>query len=129
MNKKQLDQRFNTETVDMATVSDELHRRLMRSVANVSSRSRSARSSGFVPVLAAGAMATVAAVLLWSNPGSTPAPITPPTSVAVDGAQVGVNKINQHVAALGSEIRVPEAALRKELQRLESDLKRFYVSS
>ena len=129
MNKGQLKHRLNIDQADMASVSDDLHRRVIGAVARAPAVHRSRWSFGFTPALAAGALATAVAVMIWSNIGPTPAPETAPTAVLVDESQAGVDKINQRMAALGSGVRLPEAALRKELQRLESDLKRFSLSS
>ena len=88
-----------------------------------------ARSFGFYPALAAGAAATLAAVLIWNFPATT-LPAQPlATEQVVSKSPVTSKLINQRVAAIGSQVKLPEAALRKELDRLEADLKRFRLSS
>ena len=125
MNKGHLKHRLNIDQAELASVSDDLHRRVMRAVAEAPAVHRSRWAFRFTPALAAGALATAVAVMIWSNIGPTPAP----TAALVDESQAGIDKINLRIAALGDEVRLPEAALREELQRLESDLKRFRLSS
>ena len=68
-------------------------------------------------------------MLIWNFP-STTQPIQPlePEQV-VSKPPVSSKLINQRVAAIGSQVKLPEAALRQELDRLEADLKRFRLSS
>ena len=129
MNKAQLEQRLNNEQPEMASVSENLHRRVMQAVASASTARESSWSFGFGPALAAGAMAAVAVVLIWTNFNQSPVPGTPASVVVANDAPAGVEKINRHFASLSIEVSLPEAALRKELQRLEADLKRFRLSS
>jgi hypothetical protein len=129
MNKTQIENRLGLDQVEMVMVDDSLHQRVMNAVRQESVNRAPAHSFGFYPVLAAGAAATLAAVLIWNFPGTTQ-PLQPLAIEQVVSKSPGSSKlINQRVAAIGSQVKLPEAALRQELDRLEADLKRFRLSS
>jgi hypothetical protein len=129
MNNQQLNQQLNADKPVMANVDDDLHRRVMGAVRRAAVEPTSARSFGFVPMLAGGAAATLAAVLIWNNAAQTPVTQPDPQAVIVDETVASDESINQRVATIGNQVRLPEAALRQELQRLESDLKRLRFNS
>ena len=128
MNKRQLEQELCRQAAEVPVVSADLHGQIMRAVSRVETKSPARWHFSLTPALAVGAMATLAAVLVWSDIATTTVVDSTAGTVAAE-SNTGIKTINQQLVTLGSEVRLPEAALRQELQRLEADLKRFRLRS
>ena len=120
MNYDPLKQALSANTETRAKVSDELHQRVMRSVRLAATDSKIVRSRWSLPAWGLGMAATAIAVFYVAQ--TTPVPKTAPTIIVETAAAISVEEM---LAALQLETALPEQELRKELERLKSDLKRF----
>ena len=120
MNNDPLKQSLSSSAETRVTVSEELHQRVMRSVRLSATREDAVKPRWSLPAWGLGMAATAVAVfmLVYTAPVSPPVP-----DVRIEtAATAAVNKI---LASLQQETVLPEQELRKELERLKSDLARF----
>ncbi len=124
MNDDPLRHALSASTQTHATVSDELHQRVMRSVRLASGSNVVLRSRWSLPAWGLGMTATAIAIfyLAQTEQVSTPNP----DARIETAAEISVEKM---LTSLQLETALPEQELRKELERLKSDLKRFDIRS
>ena len=120
MNNDPLKQPLSSSADTRVTVSGELHQRVMRSVRLSATRDKAVKQRWSLPAWGLGMAATAVAIFMLSQtaPVSTPIPDAP--------AQATVSKtVGDLLASIQLETALPEQELRKELERLKSDLARF----
>jgi len=120
MNNDPLKQSLSSSAETRVTVSEELHQRVMRSVRLSATRDKVAKPRWVLPAWGLGMAATAVAVFSLTRTTPVPSP-TPdiPAEVAV------TTTVNELLASLKLEAALPEQELKKELERLKSDLARF----
>ncbi|MDX2427494.1 MAG: hypothetical protein QNK22_02285 [Xanthomonadales bacterium] len=115
-----------------AGVSDKLHQDIMRAVRlaePVGGRFQFFRS---VPAWAAGVFAALLVAVFFYLPQTAPVSQLPPVVVAQTESQdptAPLLVLGESLLVFSKETAVPEQALRKELERLKSDLARFDLRS
>jgi len=115
-----------------ARVSDKLHQDIMRAVRlaePVGGRFQFLRS---VPAWAAGVFAALLVAVFFYLPQTAPVSQVPPAVVAQTESQSPADPLlvlGESLLVFSKETAVPEQALRKELERLKSDLARFDLRS
>jgi len=120
MNNESLKQALSSSAETHVTVSEELHQRVMRSVRLSASRDEAIKPRRSLPAWGLGMAATAVAVfmLVYTAPVSPPVP-----DVSIEIA--AITAMDKILASLQQETVLPEQELRKELERLKSDLARF----
>jgi hypothetical protein len=111
-----------------AKVSERLHQDIMRAVRLNQPRQKRTFLQRHTPVWVAGLAATAAVVVYLAQP-----PISEPVFIPAppgDGsAMTALAAFEEKLAVLPTGTGLPEAELRKELERLKSDLQRFGIGS
>lgn len=133
MNRKNLESALVNTPETSVKVSDELHQDIMRAVRQVEPVRRKATFSWmafsrFSPALAAGALAViVAAVIFYPHETDrlSPLPGASPVTSQVQSSAGSLLSLGEGLLAISEETPVPETELRKEIERLKSDLARF----
>ena len=128
MNKKPLKDALTTTPETAVKVSAQLHQDIMRAVKLAEPVGTKPGFSGAVPAWGAAVFAIlVSAVFFYPSRMSTVLPEATPEQ-ALSQYQNPVTSFEQladSVLSLSKDVSVPEKELRKELERLKSDLKRF----
>ena len=120
MNNDPLKQALTSSPETRASVSDELHQRIMRSVRLTTASKTSGSNRWSLPTWGIGMAATAMAVFYLAQ--TTPQTIATPDMPVADTTATPIEKM---LSSLQMETVLPEQELRKELERLKSDLKRF----
>ena len=120
MNDDLLKQALTSSAETRASVDDELHQRIMRSVRLTTANTSNGSNRWSLPAWGMGMAATAMAVFYLAQ--TTPQRIVTPDIPAADGTATPISKM---LSDLQTETALPEQELRKELERLKSDLKRF----
>ena len=120
MNNDVLRQALTSSAETRVGVSDELHQRIMRSVRLTTASETSGQTRWSLPAWGIGMAATAMAVLYLAQ--ITPQTIVTPDIPVADSTATPIDKM---LSGLQIETVLPEQELRKELERLKSDLKRF----
>jgi len=132
MNRKSLEKALTNAPVSTVKVSGELHQDIMRAVRQVEPTGRKTVFSPVKPAWAAAAVAaTVAAVVFYLPRTETvvPALESSPVQSQVQALDISLLNLEERLIALSGESPMPEQELRKELERLKSDLARFDLRS
>ena len=132
MNRKSLENALTNSPVSTVKVSNELHQDIMRAVRQVEPAGRKTVFSPVKPAWAVAAVAaTVTAVVFYLPRTETVAPAleSSPAQSQVQALDVSLLNLEESLIALSGESPMPEQELRKELERLKSDLARFDLRS
>ena len=115
-----------------AKVGAELHQDIMRAVRLAEPVGERFQFFQSVPARAAGVFAALLVAVLFYLPKSEPVSQVPPVVVAQTESQSPTDPLlvlGESLLVFSKETAVPEQALRKELERLKSDLARFDLRS
>ena len=111
-----------------AKVSDALHQDIMRAVRLAEPAGRRSRFFRPAPAWGAGVLAMLLMAVFFYLPQTAPVSQVPSVVVAQTESQTQTDPLlvlRESLLVFSEETAVPEQALRKELERLKSDLARF----
>lgn len=107
-------------------VSEQMHQDIMRAVRLAEPERRKTRSQKVIPAWGAAAFAVlVLAVFFYPSRTTTVSPLPAPGVSQNQQPVISIEQLAGSLAALSRDVPEPEQELRKELERLKSDLERF----
>lgn len=124
MNNDLFAQSLNSSAESAASVSDDLHQRVMRKVRLSTASVESPSTAWTIPAWSAAMAATAAVFLILAQPAK----------LMLDkphdrGITLSLSQLEGKLIALSRETALPEAELREELRRLKADLEKFTIGS
>ena len=128
MNDRLLKNSLNNAPEVAATVSSRLHQDIMRAVRLAQPSAGKAGFSRAIPALGAAFLALLATGVILLLPAKEAGTPSPPTAQIQPQTQQPVEPVlflGDRLAGLLKDTSPPEDQLRKELERLKSDLERF----
>lgn len=128
----QLKQSLVTSPETEAQVDERLHQDIIRAVRLAQPERSKSLMQRLLPVWVTGFAAVAIVVILLSQPpASIPVneSVSIPPSQEIGSAHTIFAAIEERLAALPQESGIPEEELRKELERLKSDLQRFGIDT
>ena len=132
MNASDLEKSLLETPETSVKVSAELHQDIMRAVRLAGAAGKHSGFNWAMPALGAGLLATIAIVMFFFTPRLTNVAPSPVLSQEISQNQhptASLQVLQESLLAFSKKTQLPEEELRKEVERLKSDLERFDIRS